>query len=80
MLCSGWGKNATFAFRELDKIFPKIEGGWRKIRVALLRLQYGVDLDDEARSYYCKYLSRSAKSALEMCIIDNRLEWIEMCA
>lgn len=20
----GWGKNATFAFRELDKIFPKI--------------------------------------------------------
>lgn len=80
MLCSSWGRNATFAFKKQDKMFPKIEGSERKIRVALSRLQYGIDLDDETRSYYCKYLSRSAKAALEMCINDNRLEWIEVCA
>ena len=80
MLCSAWGKNATFAFRKQDNMFAKIEGSKHKIRVALSRLQYGVDLDDETRSYYCKYLSRSAKPALEMCIKENRIDWIEVCA
>ena len=79
LLCSGWGKNATFAFRELDKFFPKIEGATRKQRVALLRLQYGVDLDEETREYYRKYVSRSAKDILRMCIQEERMDWIKVC-
>ena len=79
LLCSGWGKNATFAFRELDKFFPKIEGATRKQRVALLRLQYGVDLDEETREYYRKYVSRSAKDILRMCIQEERMDWVKIC-
>ena len=75
----GWGKNATFAFRELDKIFPKIKGATHKQRVALLRLQYGVDLDEEMRDYYQKYVSRNIKEILLMCIREERMDWIKVC-
>ena len=75
----GWGKNATFAFRELDKIFPKIKGATHKQRVALLRLQYGVDLDEEMRDYYQKYVSRNIKDILLMCIREERMDWIKVC-
>ena len=75
----GWGKNATFAFRELDKIFPKIKGVTHKQRVALLRLQYGVDLDEEMRDYYQKYVSRNIKEILLMCIREERMDWIKVC-
>ena len=75
----GWGKNATFAFRELDKIFPKIKGATHKQRVALLRLQYGVDLDEEMRDYYQKYVSRNIKEILRMCIREERMDWIKVC-
>ena len=75
----GWGKNATFAFRELDKIFPKIKGATHKQRVALLRLQYGVDLDEEMHDYYQKYVSRSIKDILRMCIREERMDWIKVC-
>ena len=75
----GWGKNATFAFRELDKIFPKIKGATHKQRVALLRLQYGVDLDEEMRDYYQKYVSRNIKEILLMCIREERMNWIKVC-
>ena len=59
----GWGKNATFAFRELDKIFPKIKGATHKQRVALLRLQYGVDLDEEMRDYIMQVLNEAGVDA-----------------
>lgn len=75
----GWGKNATFAFRELDKIFPKFKDATRKQRVALLRLQYGVDLDEEMRDYYQKYVSRSIKDILRMCMREERMDWIKVC-
>ena len=79
LLFYGWGKNATFAFGELDKFFPKIEGATRKQRVALLRLQYGVDLDEETREYYQKYLSRNIKMILLMCIREDRMDWVKIC-
>ena len=75
----GWGKNATFAFRELDKIFPKIEDVPHKQRVALLRLQYGVDLDKETRKNYQKYVSRNIKKILRMYIREERMDWIKVC-
>lgn len=75
----GWGKNATFAFRELDKIFPKFKDATRKQRVALLRLQYGVDLDEEMRDYYQKYVSRNIEEILLMCIREERMDWIKVC-
>ena len=75
----GWGKNATFAFRELDKIFPKIKGVTHKQRVALMRLQYGVDLDEEMRDYYQKYVSRNIEEILLMCIREERMDWIKIC-
>ena len=75
----GWGKNATFAFRELDKFFPKIADVPHKQRVALMRLQYGVDLDEEMRDYYQKYVSRNIEEILLMCIREERMDWIKVC-
>ena len=51
----------------------------RKQRVALLRLQYGVDLDEEMRDYYQKYVSRSIKDILRMCMREERMDWIKVC-
>ena len=46
----GWGKNATFAFR-----------------------------DEEMRDYYQKYVSRSIKDILRMCMREERMDWIKVC-
>ena len=79
LLLYGWGKNATFAFRELDRMFPAIKSTTHKRHVALLRLQYGVDMDDKTRDYYRKYVSRSAKDILRMCMEEGRMDWVKVC-
>jgi hypothetical protein len=62
-LSSAWGKNATFRFAELDAFFPKIRGTHHKVKVAKLRLQYPVDLNDEMKKKYESYLSKYGKEA-----------------
>ena len=79
LLLYGWGKNATFAFRELDRMFLKIKSMTHKQRVALLRLQYGVDMDDKTRECYRKYVSRSVKNILRMCMEEGRMDWVKVC-
>ena len=44
-----------------------------------MRLQYGVDLDEEMRDYYQKYVSRSIKDILRMCMREERMDWIKVC-
>lgn len=55
-LASAWGQKATFAFKELDKRFRKIDGKKHKIKVAEYRLKYPIELSDEMRSMYEKFL------------------------
>lgn len=61
MLSSGWGNNATFAFKRLDEFFPKIRGEANKIQVAKYRLEYPVELSEENRIKYESYLSKKEK-------------------
>lgn len=42
-------------------MFPKIKGAYHKLRVALNRLRYPIDLTDEQKEIYRSYIVRSAK-------------------
>lgn len=57
LLTSAWGKNGTFSFKALDKLFPHIRDTVHKEKTAQLRLKYPVELSEEARGKYEKYLS-----------------------
>ena len=78
MLISGWGHHATFAFSALDEFFPKIAGGEYKLRVALSRLKYPVELSDEKKEAYTKYITRVAKDAVKECITSDDMELLEL--
>ena len=78
MLLSGWGHNATFAFSVLDDFFPKISGGSYKLRVALGRLSHPVELSEDKRAYYTKYISRVAKEAAKECIVAEDVDLLEL--
>ena len=73
-LLSSWGRNATFNFNAVDEMFPKIKGTHHKIKVALNRLRYPVDLTDEQKEMYRSYIVRSAKNAVKLCIDTDDME------
>ena len=74
ILESSWGRNATFNFNAVDEFFPKIKGMYHKIRVALNRLHYPIDLTDEHKEMYRSYIVRSAKNAVKLCIDTDDME------
>ena len=59
-LSSGWGHNATFAFKQLDEFFPKIRGKENKLQVAQYRLEYPYELTEEAKSKYESYVKKNS--------------------
>ena len=73
-LASSWGRKATFNFNAVDEFFPKIKGTYHKIRVALNRLHYPIDLTDEKKEMYRSYIVRSAKNAVKLCIDTDDME------
>ncbi len=60
-LSSAWGRNATFAFRQLDDFFPKILGEEHKLKVAEYRLEYPIELTDKTKAKYEAYIERYSK-------------------
>lgn len=60
-LSSAWGRNATFAFAQLDEFFSKIRGAEHKLQVAQYRLEYPYDLSDEAKAKYEAYVKKNSK-------------------
>ena len=62
LLSSGWGKNATFAFKELDKFFSKTRDKKHKLKVAEYRLLYPVELDKDMQKKYMDYLKKNHKT------------------
>lgn len=58
-LSSGWGHNATFAFKYLDNFFNKIRGDEHKKKVAEYRLAYPYELSDESRQMYDEFLRKA---------------------
>ena len=59
-LSSGWGHNATFAFKQLDEFFPKIRGKENKLQVAQYRLEYPYELTEAAKSKYEAYVKKNS--------------------
>ena len=78
-LASSWGRNATFNFNAVDEFFPKIKGVYHKIKVAINRLRYPVDLTDEQKEMYSSYIVRSAKNAVKLCIDTDDMELLLSC-
>lgn len=78
-LASSWGRNATFNFNAVDEFFPKIKGAYHKLRVALNRLRYPIDLTDEQKEMYRSYIVRSAKNAVKLCIDTDDMELLLSC-
>ena len=78
-LASSWGRNATFNFNAVDEFFPKIKGAYHKLRVALNRLHYPIDLTDEQKEMYSSYIVRSAKNAVKLCIDTDDTELLLSC-
>ena len=73
-LLSSWGRNATFNFNAVDEMFPKIKGTYHKLKVAMNRLRYPIDLTDEQKEMYHSYIVRSAKNAVKLCIDTDDME------
>ena len=59
-LSSGWGHNATFAFKQLDEFFPKIRGKENKLQVAQYRLEYPYELTEAAKVKYEAYVKKNS--------------------
>ena len=74
ILESSWGRNATFNFNAVDEFFPKIKGTYHKLKVAMNRLRYPIDLTDEHKEMYRSYIVRSAKNAVKLCIDTDDME------
>lgn len=80
ILTSGWGHNASFAFREVDKFFDKIKGANYKLRLALSRLKYKFDLDSEYEKKYFAYITKNGKAAVKLCVDNDDHEMLQLCA
>lgn len=80
ILTSGWGQHGTFAFKEVDNFFDKIKGGDYKLRLALSRLQYKIDLSSNYEKKYTAYIARNGKAAIKMCIDNEDYELLQLCA
>lgn len=60
-LASAWGRNATFAFEQLDCYFPKIRNKYHKRMVAQYRLEYPYELSEASRKRYETFLDEIKK-------------------
>lgn len=76
-LASSWGKNATFAFKALDALFPKMKNLSDKIKVSLSRLKYPIELTDGAERMYQNYLKRTGARMIPQLISEGDLESIQ---
>ncbi len=80
LLTSSWGRNATFNFAALDEFFPDIKGVPNKMRVALNRLLYPVNLSEGVREAYTAYLVRVAKDLVKDLIDKDDMQTFLFCA
>lgn len=73
-LASSWGRNASFAFNRLDELFAELPNKKAKLKTAINRITYPVDLSDSVRECYGKYLSKMAKDAILIISEDDDID------
>lgn len=79
-LVSAWGKNAEFDFSVYKKIFKKLPCKLDKLTAALYRLMWPVNLDEEGREFYEKYVVRCAKDAAVIFANQGNLDGFKLLA
>lgn len=79
-LVSAWGKNATIDFPTIDALFREFSEKRGKIKTAINRLLWPIDLSEEYRSMYVKYLSRYAKDAIDVFCFTGDLDAVKLMA
>lgn len=79
-LVYSWSENAKFPLALIDQMFDEYKDFKGKVRTAILRLRYPVDLDKNAEEKYTKYLSRmkgKIKSDFIECADDEEISYLE---
>lgn len=74
VLVSSWGRGASFAFPRLDAMFDRLPGQRAKLKTAINRLAYPVDLSEEARERYEAYVARNARRAVAIMAEDDEVD------
>lgn len=73
-LASSWGRCASFAFAHLDQMHDRLPGQRAKLKTAINRLAYPVDLSAEARERYEAYVARNARRAVAIMAEDDEVD------
>lgn len=74
MFASSWGRGASFAFSRLDGMCERMPNQRTKLKTAINRLVYPVDLSDETREQYEAYVARNARRAVAIMAEDDEIE------
>lgn len=74
VLVSSWGRGASFAFPRLDTLFDRLPHQRAKLKTAINRLAYPVDLPRETRERYEAYVARNARRAVAIMAEDDEVD------
>lgn len=74
VLVSSWGRGASFAFPRLDAMFDRLPHQRAKLKTAINRLAYPVDLPRETRERYEAYVARNARRAVAIMAEDDEAD------
>ena len=74
VLVSSWGRGASFAFPRLDAMFDRLPNQRAKLKTAINRLAYPVDLPREMRERYEAYVARNARRAVAIMAEDDEAD------
>lgn len=73
-LTHSWNDYQSFEFENLDNIFDELPNKDAKIRTAINRLLYPIDLTPELKMRYEKYLSRIAKDIVRLLVQTDDID------
>lgn len=79
-LVSSWGKHASFAFERLDDMFDELPNQSAKLKTAINRLAYPVDLEPGMREVYEEYLRRNARRVIAAMAEDDEVDELRAIA
>ncbi len=74
MFASSWGRGASFAFSRVDGMFDRLPNQRAKLKTAINRLAYPIDLPREKRERYEAYVARNARRAVAIMAEDDEVD------
>lgn len=78
MLKNGWNKRKEFDFISLDGMFSSYKQMTHRLKTAVLRLEYPIDLTEEAEKTYRSFIKRNGYKVLPDLISQNVAEDIRL--